>query len=155
MSWSWNNERVYEYEYGVACRVGQLVGHKMLKENTNYIKFRVRPDNLFTNWFTEWQGYRAPYGGWANQGALKCFHRELFYGWVRTQPDREEHYEMSSNAILKLIRTPNIIMFVNTIDLPKDSYHALRHLARNLRRLEQQELCEKYYKNVEARRYHL
>ena len=134
---SWFGERRYEYEYQLARRVGQIVGRKMVKENTKVVKLRVRPDNELTNWFTsEFLSYTTSYGGWYNHMSRKCFRSELFCGWMWEQSDEIKNSIQPDRRQLLVIRSKYIIIFLNVTDIRVEVWKTIWRLAEKLRVLE-------------------
>lgn len=144
MSW-WSYERKYEKEYRLARRIGKIVAGKMIKDNTSVVRLRVRPDNPLANWFhSAFGGYRTCYGGWCHSSSDKCFQEELFYGWLRNQPDRDEFYEKEPAHLLRVIRSKYTILFLNLVELPLDKFRVIWDLENELTDLERSEVADEF-----------
>lgn len=126
------NARKYEYEYGFASRLGQVVGRKMIRDDTRIVKVFVRDDNEISNWLVR----RGGYGGWSQSSPQKCFDRELFWGWLGTQEHRPELLYTQAMGRLKVIRSENEIWFIDLFGLPFGSLECVSSITRALRNIE-------------------
>ena len=120
-------ERMYEYEYTFANKLGAFVGRKMSRDSTRFIRLTIRSDNHYRNFI---DGYTPSPG---MRSAQRCFENELYSAWVMTQQSRPEIELAWTPHKLRIMTLDDCVVFVDLHGLMTDTLRCVLDLAYALR----------------------